>query len=47
MALPGPIPGTAIATGAFDDEGAAAADDVALAVPVVVVTAVLGDEAPN
>ena len=45
--VPGPMPGTAAAMGAFDDEDAVATDDVALVVPALVVTAVLGANPPS
>ena len=41
------MPGIAAATGAFLDEAAVAADEMALVVPVLVVTAVLCDGDPS
>jgi hypothetical protein len=41
------MPGTAAATGAFLDEAAVATDEMALVVPALVVTAVLGDGDPS
>ena len=43
----GPMPGIAAATGAFLDEAAGAADEMALSVPALVVTAVLCDGDPS